>query len=68
MSEFTPHFAPIVVMAFLGAVFAITGSLIVFLYGALRRSRRFLILWRCDRRRLNLRLQTVAVWRFPQQQ
>jgi hypothetical protein len=38
MSESTPHFAPIVVLLFLGAVLLTGVSLLVLLYGALRRS------------------------------
>jgi len=39
MSEATPHFAPIVVLLFLGAVFLTGVSILVLLYGSLRRSR-----------------------------
>src|SRR6476646_6803856 len=39
MSEATPHFAPIVVLLFLGAVFVTGVSILVLLYGSLRRSR-----------------------------
>ncbi|MGH9676772.1 MAG: hypothetical protein ACRD36_06690, partial [Candidatus Acidiferrum sp.] len=41
MVEMTPHFAPIVVLAFLGAVFLTGVSILVLLYGAARRSRRY---------------------------
>lgn len=40
MVETTPHFAPIVVMAFLGTIFLIGVSILVLLYGAIRRSKR----------------------------
>jgi hypothetical protein len=39
MTETTPHLAPIVVLLFLGAVFITGVSLLVLLYGAVRRSR-----------------------------
>jgi hypothetical protein len=39
MSEATPHFAPIVVLLFLVAVFVTGVSILVLLYGLLRRSR-----------------------------
>ena len=39
MSEATPHFAPIVVLLFFGAVFLTGVSILVLLYGSLRRSR-----------------------------
>ena len=39
MSEVTPHFAPIVVLLFLGAVFVTGISILVLLYGSVRRSR-----------------------------
>jgi hypothetical protein len=35
MSEATPHFAPIVVLLFLGAVFVTGVSILVMLYGSL---------------------------------
>ena len=38
MSAFTPHLAPVVVLMFLGTVLLFGASLLVFLYGALRRS------------------------------
>jgi hypothetical protein len=38
VSEFMPHFAPVVVLFFLGAIFLIGASLLVLLYGAVRRS------------------------------
>jgi hypothetical protein len=38
MSESTPHFAPIVVLLFLGSILLTGISLLVFLFGALRRS------------------------------
>jgi hypothetical protein len=41
MAETTPHFAPIVALLFLGAVFTTGVSLLVLLYGAARRSRRY---------------------------
>lgn len=41
MSEFTPHFAPVVVLFFLGTIFAMGVSLLVLLYGAFRRSTFF---------------------------
>jgi Domain of unknown function (DUF4352) len=39
MTETTPHLAPVVVLLFLGAVFVTAASLLVLLYGAVRRSR-----------------------------
>jgi len=39
MSEATPHFAPIVVLLFLGAVFVTCVSILILLYGSVRRSR-----------------------------
>ena len=39
MAESTPHFAPIVVLLFLGAVFATGISLLILLFGAVRRSK-----------------------------
>lgn len=39
MSEATPHFAPLVVLLFLGTVFVTGVSILVLLYGSLRRSR-----------------------------
>ncbi|MGB8473013.1 MAG: hypothetical protein WCE61_02875 [Candidatus Acidiferrum sp.] len=41
MTETTPHFAPIVVLLFLGTLFLIGVSVLVLLYGAVRRSKRF---------------------------
>jgi hypothetical protein len=41
MSEFMPHFAPIVVLMFLGTVFLIGISFLVLFYGAVRRSAFF---------------------------
>lgn len=41
MSEFTPHFAPIVVLLFLGTALMIGISLLVLFYGAVRRSTFF---------------------------
>jgi hypothetical protein len=41
MSEFTPHFAPIVVLMFLGSIFLIGISFLVLFYGAVRRSAFF---------------------------
>lgn len=41
MSEFMPHFAPVVVLFFLGTIFLIGTSLLVLLYGAVRRSAFF---------------------------
>ncbi|MGC0775336.1 MAG: hypothetical protein WB543_20555 [Candidatus Acidiferrum sp.] len=41
MAESTPHLAPFVVLAFLGAVFLTGVSILVLLYGVVRRSRRF---------------------------
>ncbi len=41
MAEFTPHFAPIVVLSFLGAIFLTGLSILVLLYGAARRSKLF---------------------------
>jgi hypothetical protein len=41
MSEFMPHFAPIVVLMFLGTIFLIGVSVLVLLYGAVRRSSFF---------------------------
>jgi len=38
MSEFMPHFAPIVVLLFLGTGFLLGVSLLVMLFGAVRRS------------------------------
>lgn len=38
MSAFTPHLAPLVVLLFLGTILLIGVSLLVFLYGAIRRS------------------------------
>jgi len=41
MSEVTPHYAPIVVLLFLGSAALIVASLIVLLYAAVRKSSRF---------------------------
>lgn len=41
MSEFMPHFAPVVVLFFLGTIFLLGISLLVLLYGAVRRSAFF---------------------------
>lgn len=41
MSAFTPHFAPVVVLFFLGTVFVLGISLLVLFYGAARRSAFF---------------------------
>jgi len=41
MSAFMPHFAPIVVLLFLGAMFVMGISLLVLFYGAVRRSAFF---------------------------
>ena len=41
MSEFMPHFAPVVVLLFLGTVFLLGVSLLVMLFGAVRRSSFF---------------------------
>jgi hypothetical protein len=41
MAETTPHLAPVVVLLFLGAVFVTAVSLLVLLYGAVRRSRLY---------------------------
>jgi hypothetical protein len=41
VSEFMPHFAPIVVLIFLGTVFLIGISFLVLFYGAVRRSSFF---------------------------
>jgi len=41
MSEFTPHFAPIVVLIFLGTIFLIGICVLVLFYGAVRRSSFF---------------------------
>ena len=41
MAELTPHFAPIVVLSFLGAIFLTGLSILVLLYGAARRSKLF---------------------------
>ena len=38
MSEFMPHLAPVVVLLFLGTVFLLGVSLLVMLFGAVRRS------------------------------
>jgi Domain of unknown function (DUF4352) len=47
MSAFTPHFAPIVVLLFLGTIFVLGISLLVLLYGAVRRSAFFAKLGAC---------------------
>jgi hypothetical protein len=41
MSEFMPHYAPIVVLLFLGTAFLIGASFLVLFYGAVRRSAFF---------------------------
>src|SRR6266849_10826601 len=41
MPEFMPHFAPVVVLLFLGTDFLIGASLLVLFYGAVRRSSFF---------------------------
>ena len=41
MSEFTPHFAPVVVLLFLGTALITGASLLVLFYGAARRSSFF---------------------------
>jgi hypothetical protein len=41
MSEFTPHFAPVVVLLFLGTALLIAVSFLVLFYGAVRRSSFF---------------------------
>jgi hypothetical protein len=41
MTESTPHWAPVVVLLFLGAVFATAVSLLVLLYGAAKRSKLY---------------------------
>jgi hypothetical protein len=41
MSAFMPHFAPIVVLLFLGTIFMLGISVLVLLYGAVRRSEFF---------------------------
>jgi hypothetical protein len=41
MSAFMPHFAPIVVLLFLGTVFVLGISLLILFYGAVRRSAFF---------------------------
>jgi len=41
MSEFTPHFAPVVVLFFLGTIFTIGICFLVLLYAAVRRSAFF---------------------------
>src|SRR5712692_5140035 len=41
MSEFMPHFAPVVALLFLGTVLLIGASLLVLFYGAVRRSSFF---------------------------
>lgn len=41
MSAFTPHFAPIVVLLFLGTILVLGISLLVLFYGAVRRSAFF---------------------------
>jgi hypothetical protein len=44
MSEFTPQFAPIVVLLFLGAVLLVAISILVLFYGAARRSKFFAVI------------------------
>jgi hypothetical protein len=41
MSEFMPHFAPIVVLLFLGTIFLLSISFLILFYGAVRRSSFF---------------------------
>src|ERR1700745_4318186 len=41
MSASTPHFAPVVVLLFLGTIFLLAVGLLVLFYGALRRSSFF---------------------------
>jgi hypothetical protein len=41
MSEFTPHFAPIVVLLFLGSILLVASSVLVLFYGAVRQSKFF---------------------------
>jgi hypothetical protein len=41
MSEFVPHYAPVVVLLFLGTVLLIGASFLVLFYGAVRRSSFF---------------------------
>src|SRR5262245_21372241 len=41
MSAFMPHLAPIVVLLFLGTIFALGISLLILFYGAVRRSAFF---------------------------
>jgi hypothetical protein len=41
VSEFMPHFAPVVVLFFLGTIFMVGASFLVLLYGAVRRSDFF---------------------------
>lgn len=41
MSEFMPHFAPVVVLLFLGTVLLLGSSIVVLFYGAVRRSAFF---------------------------
>ena len=41
MSEFTPHYAPVVVLLFLGAVLLMGASFLVLFYGVVRRSAFF---------------------------
>jgi hypothetical protein len=41
MSEYMPHFAPVVVLFFLGTIFMVGASFLVLLYGAVRRSGFF---------------------------
>src|SRR5260370_6263576 len=41
MSEFMPHYAPVVVLLFLGTVLLIGASFLVLFYGAVRRSSFF---------------------------
>ena len=41
MSEFMPHFAPVVVLLFLGTIFLLGASIVVLFYGTVRRSAFF---------------------------
>ena len=43
MSEFTPHFAPVVVLFFLGTILLVAISVLVLFYGAARRSKFFAV-------------------------
>ena len=44
MSEFMPHFAPVVVLLFLGTVLLLGASIVVLFYGTVRRSAFFTLL------------------------